>query len=80
MEALIAILVLVGMLTVGNVLPGKSAPTAPKEASASAVTADQAPEGRPACDEHGSLYRDLTIPYEQRTAQSLAKAAEDCDE
>ena len=71
MEAIIAILIVLGVLSVGGVLPEKSSKTASQEAHASALQTTES-EIRPACSEHEPVYRDLTMPYEQRAGREAA--------
>ena len=80
MEAIIAILIVLGVLSAGGVLPEKSSKTASQEAHASAFeTSEKAI--RPACNQDDPVYRDLTIPYGQRARSDVAGKTEcACDE
>ena len=80
MEALLAILVLVGVLAASGVLPDKATTKAPAKASESEVSTLTAPQGRPACSEQHPRYRDLTIPYEKQIAQPSATVEDGCDD
>ena len=80
MEAIIAILIVLGILSASGALPEKSPPTADQEANASALeTSEKAI--RPACNQHDAVYRDLTMPYGQRAGSDAAgKTEAACDE
>ncbi len=82
MEAVLAIVVLVGVLTASGVLPNDAATKASTAASVSEISTLTAPEGRPACGEREQQprYRDLTIAYEQQIAQRSAIVADGCDD
>lgn len=71
MEAFIAILIVLGVLSASGVLPEKSPKTPSQETHASALQTSEK-EIRPACSQHGSVYRDLTMPYEQRDGRDAA--------
>lgn len=71
MEAIIAILIVLGVLSKGGVLPEKSSKTASQEAHASAFETSEKVI-RPACNQHEPVYRDLTMPYEQRAGREAA--------
>ena len=71
MEAVIAILIVLGVLSASGVLPEKSPKTASQEAHASALQTS-GKEIRRACSQHGSVYRDLTMRYEQRAGREAA--------
>jgi hypothetical protein len=75
MEVVITILIVLGVLSASGALPEKSPPTANQEAKASALKTSE-PVVRPACDQHGPVYRDLTVPYEERTSNDVAGKAE----
>ena len=75
MEAIIAILIVLGVLSACGVLPEKSPKTPSQEAHASALQTSEK-EIRPACSQHGSVYRDLTMPYEQRAGREAASQPE----
>ena len=78
MGAVIAIVVLVGVLTASGGLPGKFPPTADHKTQTAPLETPRPPEVRPACDQRDPVYRDLTIPYRQRTRSSMASKAEGC--
>lgn len=71
MEAVITILIVLGVLSASGVLPEKSPKTASQEARASALQTSEK-EIRPACNQHGSVYRDLTMPYGPRAGSEAA--------
>ena len=80
MEAIIAILIVLGVLSASGVLPEKSSKPANQEANVSAVEPFE-PVFRPACDKHDSVYRDLTVPHGERTINYAAgKTEAACDE
>ena len=80
MEAIIAILIVLGVLSAGGVLPEKSSKTASQEAHASALETSEK-VFRPACNQHVPVYRDLSIPYGQRARNDVAGKTEGaCDE
>ena len=80
MEAIIAILIVLGVLSAGGVLPEKSSKTASQEAHASALETSEKVI-RPAGNQHDPVYRDLTIPYGQRARSDAAgKTDGACDE
>lgn len=80
MEAVIAILIVLGVLSASGVLLEKSPPTVNREANASAVKTSD-PVVRPACDQHDRVYRDLTVSYEERTIDDASgKTKVACDE
>jgi hypothetical protein len=80
MEAIIAILIVLGVLSAGGVLPEKSSKTVSEEAHASAFETTEKVI-RPACNQHDPVYRDLTIPYGQRARSDVAgKTEAACDE
>jgi len=80
MEAIIAILIVLGVLSAGGVLPEKSSKTASQEAHAPVVEPFESVI-RPACNQHDPVYRDLTVPYGQRARSDAAGETEDaCDE
>ena len=80
MEAVIVILIVLGVLSASGVLPEKSPKPASQEAHASALQTSEK-EIRPACSEHEPVYRDLTMPYEQRAGREAAGQPEPaCDE
>lgn len=79
MEAIIAILIVLGVLSASGVLPEKSPPTANPESHASALETSD-PLARPACNQHDPVYRDLTVPYGQRARSDAAgKTEAACD-
>ena len=71
MEAVIAILIVLGALSASGVLPEKSPKTPSQETHASALQTSEK-EIRPACNQHEPIYRDLTMPYEQRAGREAA--------
>jgi len=71
MEAVIAILIVLGVLSASGVLPEKSPKTPSQETHASALQTSEK-EIRLACSQHGSVFRDLTMPYEQRAGREAA--------
>jgi len=80
MEALIAILIVLALLSASGVLPEKSPKTASQEAHASALEISDKVI-RPACNQHDPVYRDLTVPYVQRASSDEAgKTEAACDE
>ncbi len=80
MEAVIAILIVLGVLSASGVLPEKSPKTPSQETHASALQTSEK-EIRPACSQHGSVFRDLTMPYEQRAGRETAGQPEaSCNE
>lgn len=80
MEAVIAILVLIGVLSVTGVLPEKSQPSAAEKVQAQPL-ANSRPEVRPGCDQHEPVYRDLTAPYRHRRSLDAAANTEGrCDD
>jgi hypothetical protein len=80
MEAIIAILIVLGVLSASGALPEKSSKTANQEANASAVEPVK-PVFRPACNKHDPVYRDLTVPHGERTIDDAAgKTEAACDE
>ena len=80
MEAIIAILIVLGVLSASGVLPEKSLKTASQEAHVSAPETSEKVI-RPACNQHVPVYRDLTIPYGQRARSDVAGKTEGaCDE
>lgn len=80
MEAIIAILIVLGVLSASGVLPEKSPPTADQETQASALEVSEQVV-RPACNQHDPVYRDLTMPYRQRASSDRAgDAGASCDE
>ncbi len=80
MEAVIATLIVLGVLSASGVLPEKSPPPANPESHASALETSD-PVTRPACNPHDPVYRDLTVPYGQGTRHATAgKAEAPCDE
>lgn len=80
MEAVIAILIVLGVLSTSGGLPEKSPPTANPESHASAPEASD-PVTRPACNQHDPVYRDLTVPYGQGASSDAAgKTRVSCDE
>jgi len=66
MEAVIAILILLGVLSASGVLPDRPPPTASQEAQAPELEIS-GQEVRTSCNQHEPVYRDLTVPYRQRT-------------
>jgi len=80
MEAIIAILIVLGVLSAGGVLPEESSKTVSQEAHASAFGTSEEVI-RPACSQHDPVYRDLTMPYRQKARSDAAGKTEDaCDE
>jgi hypothetical protein len=80
MEAVIAILIVLGVVSASGVLPEKSSKPANQEAKASAVE-PFSPVVRPACNQHDPVYRDLTVPPGERTSPDAAGKTEvACDE
>ena len=75
MEAIIAILIVLGVLSASGVLPEQSPKTASQEAHASELQTSEK-EIRPACNQHELVYRDLTMPYEQRAGREAAGQSE----
>lgn len=75
MEAVIAILIVLGVLSASGVLPEKSSKPANQEAKASAVESF-APVVHPACNQHEPVYRDLTVPHGERTSNDGAGKTE----
>lgn len=71
MEAIIAILIVLGVLSASGVLPEQSPKSASQEAHASELQTSEK-EIRPACNQHEPIYRDLTMPYEQRAGREAA--------
>ena len=71
MEAVIAILIVLGVLSASGVLPEKSPKPASQEAHAPVVEPFESVV-RPACGHHDPVYRDLTVPYEQRAGREAA--------
>lgn len=80
MEAVLAILVLVSLLTASGVLPNKATTKAPTKGSLSEVSILTAPQRQPVCGETQPQYRDLTIPYEKQIAQPSATVEDRCDD
>lgn len=80
MEAVIAILIVLGVLSASGVLPEKSPQTGNQEAHASTFETSETVV-RPACNPHEPVYRDLTVPYRQRARSNAAgKTEAACDE
>jgi len=80
MEAIIAILIVLGVLSASGVLPEKSPKTASQEAHASELQTSEK-EIHPACNQHELVYRDLAMPYGQRARSDAAgKTDGACDE
>ena len=80
MEAFIAILIVLGVLSASGVLPEKSPKTARQEAHASALQTSEK-EIRPACTQHEPVYRDLTMSYQQSAGREAAgQPAATCNE
>lgn len=80
MEAIIAILIVLGVLSASGVLPEKSLPTANPESHASGLETSD-PVACPACNQHDPVYRDLTAPYGQGASGDAAgKTGAACDE
>ena len=71
MEAIIAILIVLGVLSASGVLPEQSPKTASQEAHASELQTSEK-EIHPACNQHELVYRDLTMPYEQCAGREAA--------
>lgn len=78
MEAVIAILVLIGVLSASGVLPEKSPPTANHKTQTAPLDNPRPFEVRPACDQHEPVYRDLTAPSRQRTSRDAGGKTESC--
>jgi len=80
MEAVIAILVLIGVLSASGLLPEKSPPTAHQDTQTTPLEISEQ-EVRPACNQRESVYRDLTVPSRQRASVNPAGEMEDrCDD
>lgn len=80
MEAIIAILIVLGVLSASGVLPETSPPTANQETQASELEISERAV-RPTCNPHELVYRDLTTPYRQRTSSdAVGKAETACDD
>ncbi|MDZ7751437.1 MAG: hypothetical protein U5S82_07205 [Gammaproteobacteria bacterium] len=80
MEAFIAILIILGILSASGVPPDKSPPPANQQTQPSALEMSE-PVVRPACNQHDPAYRDLTVPYQRRTSSDPAGNMEAaCDE
>lgn len=75
MEAVIAILIVLGVLSASGVLPEQSPKTARQEAHASELQTSEK-EIRPACNPRDLVYRDLTMPYEQHAGREAAGQSE----
>lgn len=75
MEAIIAILIVLGVLSASGVLPEKSPKTASQEAHASALETSEKVI-RPACNQHEPVYRDLTMPYGRKLRSDAAGKTE----
>jgi len=60
MEAVIAILIVLGVLSASGVLPEKSPKTPSQETHASALQTSEK-EIRPACSQHGSVHRACSL-------------------
>jgi hypothetical protein len=80
MEAVIAILIVLGVLSGSGVLPEKSPKPASQEAHAPVVEPFESVV-RPARGQHDPVYRDLTVPHGERTTNDVAgKTEAACDE
>ena len=87
MEAVIAILVLIGVLSASGLLPERSPPTAHQDTQTTPLEISEQ-EVRPACNQHESVYLDgppqpagHRVPSRQRTSVNPVGEMEgSCDE
>ncbi|MDN5869212.1 MAG: hypothetical protein L0H73_00590 [Nitrococcus sp.] len=80
MEAVIAILVLIGVLSVTGVLPEKSQPSAVEKVQAQPLAISR-PKVRLGCGPREPVYRDLTAPYQNLISLDAAANTEGrCDD
>jgi hypothetical protein len=79
MEAVIAVLILFGVLAAGGVLHEKASTPASEDTGALAIAANDANEVGPLCGNQGPHYRDLTVPYQDGSLRSTT-APEVCDD
>lgn len=80
MEAVIAILIVLGVLSASGVQTEKSSERASQEPEASALE-PIAPVVHPACNQRDPVHRDLTVPHGEPTSTDGAGKTEiACDE